>query len=112
MSTFTRTFLAFAATAMLALAGCVHAPRRAPAGAPSSLADGARLSADDAIAVARLTAERRGVDLARYKEPVARYMPDDQVWSVRFHGWEPILGNHFRVLVEDGTGEARLIPGE
>ena len=93
--------------------GCVQPPRTAQATAPEAKAGGARLSAADAIRIAKQEAEHQGVDLGRYKEPEAHYefTRKDRSWFVFFDGRVPMPGNHFSVYVDDRTGAAQFHGG-
>ena len=96
------------------LVGCTHASRTVPATIADANPRGARLSTAEAIRIARQTAERQGVDLGRYQEPVAHYefTRKDRSWFVFFDGRVAMPGNHFSVSVDDRTGEAQFYGGK
>jgi len=97
----------------LALAGCKHSPDATQTSALDVKPEGARLSAADAIRIAKQTAEHQGVALRNYKEPEAHYefTRKDHSWWIFFDGRVAMPGNHFAVSVDDRTGGTHFIPG-
>jgi len=84
---------------------------------PTSTLDGhpagARLSSAEAIHIATDVAEKRGIDLAEFYSPVARFTMTGQsgTWFVFFEGRALIVGNHFGVMISDESGEASFHGG-
>jgi hypothetical protein len=87
-----------------------HASEPAAAGTRPA---GARLSTDEALAIARQTALDRGLNLDDFHPPEAHYelLQHDRMWFVSFDGRIAKPGNHFGVLIDDRTGEAKLQGG-
>ncbi len=112
MITFARLFFALLASALVFTA-CTHPPQTAQPNAPNTKPEGARLSTEEAVRIAKRTAEQQGVRLRDYKEPEVHYefTRKDKSWWVFFDGRVPMPGNHFAVSIDDQTGGARLIPG-
>jgi hypothetical protein len=96
--------------ASLVLGGC-SSPRTVPVA--SAKPKEARLSAAEAIGIAKEAAVKHGSDLSRYEEPKAHFdFTDDMgLWLVLFDGKVARPGNHLMVVVDDQTGKARVVPG-
>jgi hypothetical protein len=105
------TFISLAAALMFT--GCAPQPGALQAAAAEAKPRGARLSAAEAIRIAKQAAERHGADLPRYQQPEAHYefTRKDKTWFVSFHGRVAMPGNHFSVYVDDRTGETRFFGG-
>ena len=101
-------FAVFAVFAVIAasllFAGCGDSGRSL-----DSKPDNARLSPREAIQIARVAAERQGMDLRKFKEPEADYRSGAKRWGVFFDGKVSRPGNHFYIFVDDQTGETRYI---
>ena len=56
-------------------------------------------------------AEAAGAILADFNSPEARREEARGEWVVVYDGKKLLPGNHFMVVVDDATGQARLVPG-
>jgi hypothetical protein len=96
--------------ALVALGGCSTA-RNVPVA--SAKPKEARLSAAEAVRIAREAAVKHGSDLRLYEEPTAHFdFTDDMgLWIVLFDGKVVRPGNHLMVVVDDQMGKPRVVPG-
>jgi len=72
-----------------------------------------RFSPEQIILVANQVAVKANIDLSKYKAPEVEfeYIEEDWNWAVFYEGIEPIIGNHFTVIIDDRTGFARIVGG-
>lgn len=108
-------FLAIIAALVLAGA-CSNPPARAPAPAApvgQGRPTGARLSRAEVLRIAEDAAIKNGHNLTNYGVPKVVYecIVQDRTWHVFYDGKVPMPGNHFSVLVDDLTGEQRVMLG-
>ena len=69
------------------------------------------MTEEEAIATANEAAEAAGAILADFNGPKARREEGRGEWVVFYQGKKLLVGNHFMVVVDDGTGQVRLVPG-
>ncbi|HWB07371.1 MAG TPA: hypothetical protein VG796_30375 [Verrucomicrobiales bacterium] len=86
-------------------------PAKPPAPAPDTKQEGARLSKDEAIRLAREELARLKVNAEKYNAPTATYYRKQKRWYVSFMGKKPMPGNHCSVSIDDETGKAKFAGG-
>jgi len=102
MNIFNRHVFLALATSLLLL-GCSDSSKNLDA-KPA----GARLSPRKVVHIAKIAAEREGMNLSNYKEPDPRYESvRAKTWEVFFDGQNAAAGKHFYIYVEDQTEETR-----
>lgn len=98
------------------LAAMIGCDRRPPVPTYQTVDDApifATRSADDAILLAADYCKQNGIDLRHREMPVMSYDTLDGVgyWCVLYHGLTRVPGDHFMLLITDGTGEIEYVPG-
>ena len=72
-----------------------------------------QLKEADAISIANDAAKKEGVNLSKFRTPDAHfeYVDKNCTWAVFYEGIEPLIGNHFLVVVDDGSRETEFVQG-
>lgn len=77
--------------------------------------DGARLSSEQAIHIAKQAALGRGIELQDFDNPKALYLVSERYgkcWSVLFNGKnKAMVGNYFIIRVNDEKSETEFLGG-
>src|ERR1043165_1207085 len=92
--------------------GCTHMDGVVCATAlrpPEVKSEGARLSREEALRIAKDELARQKVNTDKYNEPTAIFSRKDKEWCVSFDGKDPMPGNHCPVSIDDNTGKANFI---
>ena len=74
----------------------------------------AKMGIEAVINLANKVAEKQGIELSKFNTPAAHFNPlgKDNSWWVNYEAKRPLPGNHFTVVINDDSGEARYIPGK
>ena len=94
----------------------VAPPLPPPTTTSESSTDRTQLTTREAIELADGVARANGIDLTRYQNPQAQYVPEDEAWSVSYdqksNGGTPEPGRNFIVSVGDKTKRTSIGPGK
>ena len=77
--------------------------------------EGAYLTLEAALHIAKAEALKNHVSLSDFLTPQFRYSHDKElgyIWAFVYDGKVPKPGNHFLVVVKDRTQQATFMPGE
>jgi hypothetical protein len=66
----------------------------------------------EVIAISNEAAKQAGYALIEFDAPAAEFKMKDCNWWVFYNGKLPIPGNHFFIIVDDGTKRTQVLPGE
>lgn len=71
------------------------------------------LAHDQVVQIANKFAIDRGIDLSKYKRPLAHYeaVTKDEEWCLLYDGKSLAMGDHFYIFVHDKTRKIRLRGG-